>query len=311
MSEPKPVTKPESKSTSKPEPIIDAHHHIWRLAETAWLNGPPVKRIFGDYEPIRKDYLAADFMADVVPNGVVKSVYMQVNVAPGKEIDEAKWVQSEADRVGFPHALSSYANLFQDNVGEVLDQLIACSNTKAIRQQIHWHENPQYRFADRPDVMNDPAWRRGLKEIEKRKLIFELQVFSHQMENALKLAREFPDTTFILLHCGMLQDTSAAGVAAWRKGMKGLSTCPNVMVKISGIGTFERACREETWRPIIEHTIELFGAARCLYGSNFPIEGMWTSYANLISVVKACLSRCSHAEQRAVLHDTAARLYGL
>ena len=292
-------------------PIIDAHHHIWRLAQTSWLNGPPVKRIFGDYQAIKKDYPAKDFMADVVPNGVVKSVYMQVNVDPGKEVDEAKWVQSEADRVGFPHALSSYANLFQADVGETLDKLMACSNTRAIRQQIHWHENPQYRFADRPDVMNDASWRRGLKELEKRKLIFELQVFSHQMDNALKLVREFPDMTFILLHCGMLQDTSAQGVAAWKAGMKSLATCPNLMVKISGIGTFERACRVETWRPIIEETVGLFGAARCLFGSNFPIEGMWTSYAELIRVVKACLSHCSEAERQAILHDTAARLYGL
>lgn len=293
------------------DPIIDAHHHIWRLAETAWLNGPPVKRIFGDYQSIRKDYLAEQFMADVVPNEVVKSVYMQVNVAPGKEIEEARWVQSEANKHGFPHALSSYANLFEPGVGEVLDQLKACSNTRAIRQQIHWHENPQYRFADRPDVMNDAAWRRGLKELEKRYLMFELQVFSHQMDNALKLVRDFPETTFILLHCGMLQDTSADGVAAWRKGMKALSACHNLMVKISGIGTFERACREASWRPIIEETIELYGAARCLFGSNFPIEGMWTTYAELIRVVRACLSRCSRAERRAVLHDTAARLYGL
>ncbi len=292
-------------------PIIDSHHHIWRLAATAWLNGPPVQRIFGDYQSIRKDYLAKDFMADVVPNGVVKSVYMQVNVAPGMEVEEAKWVQSEADAHGFPHALSSYANLLQPDVGEVLDQLVACSNTRAIRQQIHWHENPQYRFADRPDVMHDAAWRRGLKEIEKRKLMFELQVFAQQMDNALKLVRDFPETTFVLLHAGMLQDTSPDGVALWRKGMKALAGCPNLMVKISGIGTFERAAREASWRPIIEETIELFGAARCLFGSNFPIEGMWVSYAELIRVVQACLSRCSQAERRAILHDTAARLYGL
>jgi len=291
--------------------IIDAHHHIWRLAETAWLNGPPVKRIFGDYEPIRKDYLAKDFMADVVPCGVVKSVYMQVNVAPGKEIEEAKWVTSEAAKHGFPHALSSFANLFSPDVGDVLDQLLECSKTRAIRQQIHWHENPQYRFADRPDVMNDAQWRRGLKELGKRKLMFELQVFSHQMDETVKLLRDFPEVTFVLQHCGMLQDTSPDGVALWRKEMRNLSTCPNLMVKVSGLGTFERACRVESWRPIIEETIELFGAARCLYGSNFPIEGMWTSYANLVSVVKECLSRCSEAERRAVLHDTAERLYRL
>ncbi len=293
------------------EAIIDAHHHIWRYAETPWLNGPPVKRIFGDYQPIRRDYLAKDFMADVVPNGVIKSVYMQVNVSAGKEVDEAQWVTSEAAKHGFPHALSAFANLWDPAVGDTLDALTACSNTRAIRQQIHWHENPQYRFADRPDVMNDPQWRRGLKELAKRKLMFELQVFSHQMENAAKLMRDFPDVTFVLQHCGMLQDTSAEGVAQWRKGMKAMSACPNLMVKVSGLGTFERACREASLRPIIEETIELYGAARCLYGSNFPIEGMWTSYADLIATVKACLSRCSLAERRAVLHDTAERLYGL
>jgi predicted TIM-barrel fold metal-dependent hydrolase len=293
------------------EPIIDAHHHIWRLAETPWLNGQAVKRIFGDYQPLRRDYLAPDFMADVVPAGVVKSVYMQVNVAAGREIEEARWVTSQAAAHGFPHALSAFANLNDPGVGEVLDALMACSKTRAIRQQIHWHENEQYRFAPRPDVMNDAQWRRGLKELGKRKLMFELQVFAPQMDNALKLLRDFPEVTFVLQHCGMLQDKSAEGSALWRKGMKAMSACPNLMVKISGLGTFERSCNVASWRPIIEETIELYGAARCLFGSNFPIESMWTSYTDLVATVKACLSRCSEAERRAILHDTATRLYGL
>ena len=66
--------------------IIDAHHHIWRHAHTPWLNGPALPRIFGDYEPLRRDYLATDFIADVVPLGVVASVYIQVNVGPGDEV---------------------------------------------------------------------------------------------------------------------------------------------------------------------------------------------------------------------------------
>ena len=78
-----------------------------------------------------------------------------------------------------------------------------------------------------------------------------------------------------------------------------------------GLGTFDRACSAERWRPMIEETIDLFGPSRCLFGSNFPIEKLWTSYARLVGTVRECLSRYSQSEQHAVLHDTAARLYGL
>jgi predicted TIM-barrel fold metal-dependent hydrolase len=77
--------------------IIDAHHHIWRLSETPWLQSPQLPRIFGAYEAIRRDYGIADYLADATPSGVVKSVFVQVNVAPGKEVDEVAWVQPVAD----------------------------------------------------------------------------------------------------------------------------------------------------------------------------------------------------------------------
>lgn len=64
------------------EPIVDAHFHIWRLAATPWLAGPPVPRIFGAYEPLRRDYLIEEYLAAARPCGVVKSVFVQVNVAP-------------------------------------------------------------------------------------------------------------------------------------------------------------------------------------------------------------------------------------
>jgi len=131
------------------------------------------------------------------------------------------------------------------------------------------------------------------------------------MTAAIGLARDFPGVTFVLVHAGMPEDRSAEGLAFWRRGMTGLARCSNVMVKVSGLGTFERRCAEESWRPIIERTLDLFGPSRCLFGSNFPIEKLWTSYADLLGVVKACLSRFSEAERRAVLHDTAARVYAI
>jgi predicted TIM-barrel fold metal-dependent hydrolase len=293
------------------QPIVDAHHHIWRLAQTPWLNGPPVPRIFGDYAPLRRDYLIDEYLADGMPLGVVKSVYVQVNVATGKEIEEVAWVQSVADRREFPHAITAFADLSAANVGDVLDGEMACGNVRAIRQQLHWHENPLYRFASRPDIMNDAGWRRGLAQVERRGLMFELQVFAGQMQDAVALVRDFANLTFVLLHAGMPEDRSRDGGGRWRAAMRQLAACPNAMVKISGLGTFEHGCSVASWRPVIEQAIDAFGPNRCLFGSNFPIEKLWTSYAELVGVVRTCLEGYSEAERRAVLHDTAARLYGL
>lgn len=291
--------------------IIDAHHHIWRLAQTPWLNGPPVPRIFGAYEPLRRDYTIEEYLAEARPCGVTQSVFVQVNVAPGAEVEEVAWVQSVANRAGFPQAITAFADLAAPNVDDVLDRAVASGTVRAIRQQIHWHEKPLYRFAARPDVMNDVAWRSGLQAVARRGLMFELQVFASQMRNAAALAEMFPDLTFILLHAGMLEDRSEAGWAQWRAGMRRLAARPNVVTKLSGLGTFERACSVALWRPVVEETIQMFGPHRCLFGSNFPIEKLWTSYAALIDTMQACLTGYSAAERQAILHDTAARLYRL
>jgi predicted TIM-barrel fold metal-dependent hydrolase len=293
------------------EPIIDAHHHIWRLADVPWLAGPPVPRIFGEYGPLRRDYPVEEFIADASPHGVVKSVYAQINVAPGREVEEVAWVQSNADRRGFPHAITGYADLASADVGALLDRQLAAGNLRAIRQQLHWHDKPLYRFAARPDAMNEPEWRQGLVALERCGLAFEIQIFTSQMQDAACLARDFSKVQFVLLHAGMLEDRSPAGWAAWRKGMAQLASCPNMAVKLSGLGTFERKCAVTLWRPVIEETLLLFGADRALFGSNFPIEKLWTSYSELMDVMQECLSGLNAIERRAVLHDNAARIYRL
>jgi predicted TIM-barrel fold metal-dependent hydrolase len=292
-------------------PIVDAHHHIWRLSKTPWLNGPPLPRIFGEYGSLRRDYLASDYVVDSRPAGIVKSVYVQINVAPGDEVEEVEWVQAAADSHGYPHGIIGYADLASADLSRTLDRQAACSSFRGIRQQLHWHENPAYCFASRPDLMNDPRWRRGLAELAERGLLFELQVFSGQMADAAQLANDFPHQTFVLLHAGMLEDISAAGWARWRAGMSLLAECPNVMVKLSGLGTFSHQCSAALWQPIVRETIDRFGAERCIFGSNYPIESLWTSYACIVEVMGECIADRAAAEQRAILHDNACRTYRL
>jgi predicted TIM-barrel fold metal-dependent hydrolase len=91
--------------------------------------------------------------------------------------------------------------------------------------------------------------------------------------------------------------------------MMALAECPNVNVKLSGLGTFVHACRAEVMGPIVRAAVTMFGADRCFYGSNFPIEKLWTDYDTLYRTFRRTIAHLNESEQAAILHDTAARLY--
>lgn len=288
---------------------MDAHHHIWRVDRTPWLTGPSVPRIFGHYEPLRRDYLIEDYAFDAKPHGVAASIGVQANVAPGGEVEEVEWATTSGIRESLIQGFVAFADLAAADVGDVLDRQLAFRTMRGVRQQLHWHDNPAYRVAATPAEMLRPGWQRGLKEVTARGLVFELQVFPSQFGSALQLIDAFPNTTFVLLHAGMVEDRSAEGWAAWRQGLASVAARQNVYVKLSGLGTFIRRCGLAEWRPVVEQTVDTFGPGRCMFGSNFPIEGLWTSYGNLVDVFVRCIAGYDEAERRQILHDVAADVY--
>jgi predicted TIM-barrel fold metal-dependent hydrolase len=294
-----------------PEPVVDAHHHVWRQADLPWLSGPVLPRIFGPYEPIRRDYPIAEYLADIAGAGVVRSVYVQANWAPGRGYDEAAWVQSVAEESGWPHAIVAYADLASGDARPALDRLAQIPLVRGIRMQLHWHENPQYRFASRPDLADDPVFRRNFAALADHGFSFDLQVFASQMEGAARLAADHPETTLILQHAGMLEDLSAGGRERWREAMRRLAGEPNIVSKLSGLGTFIHRNDPAHIAWIVRETAAIFGPERCLFGSNFPIEKLWTDYAALVEAYRAALAGFAPAERAAMLHDNAVRVYRL
>ena len=290
-------------------PIVDAHHHIWRQAALPWLAGPMQPRIFEPYEPIRRDYPVTEFLADLQGSDVTKSVYVQANWAD--PIEEADYVTRAHDEAGFPNALIAYADLTSADVRPALDRLARYKLLRGIRIQIHWHENPLYRFASKPHVADDETFRRNFARLEDYGLSFELQVFAPQMESAARLARDFPKVTLVLQHCGMPEDLSDDGMAAWRAGMKRLAGEPNIVNKLSGLGTFIHRNDPAHIGRIVAESVALFGPSRCLYGSNFPIEKIWTAYPPLLAAFRGALAAYSPADQDAMLSATATRIYRL
>jgi predicted TIM-barrel fold metal-dependent hydrolase len=291
--------------------MIDAHHHIWRQTDLPWLLGPEQPRIFGPYAPIKRDYLIDEYLGDLKGTGIEKSVYVQANWAPNWAVDEAAWVQSVADKRGWPHGIVGYADFTAADVRPQLEKLKEYPLMRGIRQQLHWHENPLYRFASRPDLPADKGVQANIAVLAEYGWTFDLQVFAPQMTHAAKLARACPDVTFVLQHAGMLEDTSRAGKAAWRKGMEILAARPNVVTKLSAFGTFIHKNDPDFIAESISNTMKIFGAERCMFGSNFPIEKIWTSYAKLFDAFQSATAKLKKAERTAIFHGTAARVYRL
>ena len=291
--------------------IVDAHHHIWRQADMPWLSGPMQPRIFGPYGPIRRDYLVDEFLDDVAETGVTRSVYVQANWPKDRFEDEVAWVQQVADESGWPHAIVGYADVTVDDVRPQLDRLAKYPLMRGVRMQLHWHENETYRFAPRPDLATDRQVQRNVARLNDYGWTFDLQVFAPQMTGAALLAASCPNVTFVLQHAGMLEDLSKKGWAEWRAGMKALAAQPNVVSKTSALGTFIHRNDATHVAAITREAVALFGADRTMFGSNFPVEKLWTSYPELVAAHRAAAAQLSAADQRQLLHDTATRVYRL
>lgn len=291
--------------------IIDAHHHIWRRSDLPWLLGPTQPRIFGAYDAIKRDYLIDEFRADIAGSGVTKSVYVQANWAANWFAEEAAWVARVHAETGWPHAISAFCDMTQPDARRDLDKLAEEPLVRGIRHQMHHHHNPLYRFAPDAETVGSDAVIANVARLADYGFIFELQIFAGQVDAALRLVEAAPDVTFVLQHAMMPEDLSEAGLATWRAAMERIAAQPNVTCKLSGLGTFLHENDPAHIASVVDVSLDLFGADRCLYGSNFPIEKLWTGYGALIGAMKAALVGRSDEERQAVFHDVAARVYRL
>ena len=291
--------------------MIDAHFHVWNRKDLPWLMGPERPRIFGQYGAIRRDYSIDEYLQDINGLGVDKAVYVQANWEASRYEEEVEWIHSMADQCGWPHGVVGYSDFTQDDVRWQLDALSRYPLVRGLRQQFHWHANPRYRFAQAPGLPRDPHVKKNVSYLADYGWVFDLQVFSDQMSSAAELATECSDVTFVLQHAGMLEDLSDAGRDRWKSGMRLLASLPNVVAKLSGFGTFLHRNDPDFIAEMISSTVAIFGAERCMFGSNFPIEKIWTSYRDLIEAFRDRSAHFDHGTRDAIFESTAKRIYRL
>jgi predicted TIM-barrel fold metal-dependent hydrolase len=287
---------------------VDAHHHIWPATGLPWLDGPMIPRIFGPYEPLQgKAYTAEEYAADASAAGFSQSVYVQANWKLEDSLKEVQWVHEQHERTGWPHAIVGSADLFDANAFETLQaQREASPLMRGTRLQLHWHEHEAFRFASAADRATDPTLNANIARLTELDYVFELQVFPTQLQFATQRVAAHPNVTFVLIHAGMPIEGEP-----WRDALTELSHHPNVNVKLSGQGTFINRVDPARIAEVTKVVLDTFGAGRAMFGSNFPIESLWTDFSSLIGAWLGVLAEYPDEMRQDVLGRTARRVYRL
>ena len=261
-------------------PLIDAHQHFWDLRnDLPWLrNRPRIAFRYGDYGAICRDYLPEDYRRDTAGFDVAGSVYVEAEWNRSDPVAETRWVHALHAAQGLPSAVVCHAVLDRTDVAEVLAQQAAFPLVRGVRHKPEAAASPAELKEGRPGSMTDPAWQRGYALLARHGLSFDLQTPWWHLREAASLNRRFPETTIILNHTGLPADRSPSGIAGWEAAMAEFAASPNVAVKISGLGQPGRPWSAEANGAVILRTIELFGADRCMFASNFPVDSLVASF---------------------------------
>ena len=295
-------------------PIVDAHQHFWDLEHNylPWLcDEEAVPFRYGDYSALRRSYLPQDYFRDAAGHAVVKTVYVETEWDPRDPLGETTWLQEIVAQSGFPHAIVAGARLDDPEVEPVLAGHAAFPQVRGIRHKPQAAASPAGVQIGAPGSMADPAWRRGYALLEKYRLSFDLQTPWWHLAEAARLARDFPRTQIILNHTGLPADRSADGLAGWRRAMATLAAEPNAAVKISGLGQPGQPWTLEANGPIVRDTIEIFGVDRCMFASNFPVDGLCADLDTIFAGFKTIVADLGRTERRKLFHDNAVRIYRL
>ena len=283
-------------------PIADAHQHFWdpRSNYHPWLcDDPPIPFRYGDYAALRRPYLPADYFADAGRNQVVKTVYVETEWDPRDPLGETAWVDRLRSETGFPSVVVAQAWLDRDDASSVLERQAAYSFVRGVRHK------------PRPGAMGSARWRSGYALLERFGLRFDLQAPWSELADAADLCSAYPDTQLILNHTGLPADRSAEGITAWKSALRALAACPNAAIKISGLGVPGCRWTAELNRDIVLSAIEIFGPARAMFASNFPVDGLCATFDEIYSGFRAIAAQFSASEQRALFHDNAVGIYAM
>ena len=322
-----------TEETLEPEiPICDPHHHFWvaRPEPAAYQR-----------------YLLPELSADVNSGHNVRSTvfievrceYRQSGPEEMRPVGEVEYIEtiaaeSASGSLGPTKAAAAIVGYADLKLGEavrpVLEAMQAASPTRfrGVRHATGWDESTELANRDIRGALSTDGYRAGAKVLAGMGLLLENSLYFHQLSELAEFARAVPDLTIVLNHIGGLVRVGPYAnrddevLPAWRRGVEEAAQCPNIVMKLGGVGQLRYGYywhdrdvpigSEElagTLGPLMQHCIEQFGPERCMFESNFPVDKPSYSYNVLYNAFKRLSSGYSAAQRAALFHDTAARVY--
>ena len=295
-------------------PIVDAHAHFWDLDTHyyPWLRDPePIRFRYIDYSPLRQNYLLEDYRRDSQNFNITGLVHVEAECDPRDPVGETRWLSELATRSGLPTACVCQAWLDRGDVAEVLAAQAEFPLVRGIRQKPAWGDDPREAVRGAPGSMDDPLWRRGYALLSGHGLSFDLQTPYWHFDAAAALAADFPETRMIVNHTGLPADRSPEGLAAWRAALGKVAAQDNVVLKISGLGQPGRPWTVAGNGSVVRDAIAIFGVARCMFASNFPVDSLVSDYRTIYSGFREITSEFPPDEIAGLFHRNAVRYYRL
>lgn len=312
-------------------PIIDPHHHLWEQHEAPYL----------------LDELAVD-LADghtIAATIAVEAHYGYrtdgpAHLAPVGETERIAAIRQEARarglRTRIAEGIVAKADLcLGDGVDAVLDahREVAGTGLVGIRHSVSRDENFPDGIVIRPaprGLLAETSYRAGLARLAAQELVYDAMLYHGQLPELIAMARALPNLRIVLDHIGCIlgvgiyEGREAEVRSAWARDMAELAQCPNVTVKIGGFGMIVCGARwhldpmppssatlAEAWRPYVATCIDLFGPARCMFESNFPVDKAMYSYRTLWNAFKRLTGDLAASERALLFAGTAQATYRL
>lgn len=271
---------------------IDAHQHFWQLAARAGGWPPP------SLAAIYRDFAPDDLAPLLAEHGVAGTVLVQ---SLPSEAD-TDWLLALAERAGFIRAVVGWTDLLAVDAPAAIARLASDSKLKGLRPMLQDLDDEQW--------IANPALAPGLRAMVEHGLRFDALVLPHHLPALLQCARDYPALSIVIDHAAK-PPIADASFGQWREDMAQLAALPNVHCKLSGMVTeAKQDWNVDDLRPYVSHVLEVFGAQRVIWGSDWPVVDLAGGYGAWLAASETLLAHLGQQDRNDIFGLNACRFYG-
>ena len=273
--------------------IIDSHQHFWKYdpVSYSWIND--------DMQVIRRDFLPGDLAVVLNENKVEGCIVVQADQTE----EETDWLIILASKNDFIQGIIGWVDLRSDKIEERLRHYLQFNKVKGFRHVLQGEE---------PSFMLQKDFLNGISKLDEFGFAYDILIFPNHLEAALQLVEQFPQQRFVIDHVAKpyIKDGK---IDEWKAGMEKLAQHPYVYCKISGMVTEAdwHNWTAEQLKPYLDVVVESFGIDRIMFGSDWPVCLVATSYSKWLQTVQNYFESFTEEDQEKIFSGSAARFYNL